>query len=246
MSRFIPSSRVSETTRARLADWQGRTLAALRIAFGLLWAISAWLTVQAASISALQHSLTLATRNSTLLASPWLSFWFHIAVANPTGFTQGIALLEGCVALGLLGGVLTNLTCGMGIALAILGWSTRGQALIAPVGLSALAGDPGIALICILACVGLSLSGAGQCVGLDSRLSAHLESLTFLASGRSQPASVRASEQPTVWLNRERGRDHSAHYPALSATGRTNRVYPIRPSRQTIEREQVTSARKRA
>jgi hypothetical protein len=199
---------------------------ALRVAFGILWAVSAWFTCQPPAISALQLSLARAARNSSLLASPWLSFWLHIAIPNPAGFALGIALLEGCIALGLLSGMLTLLICGMGIALSILSWSTGALGLIAPAGMSSLAGDPGIALVCILACIGLALFQ-------------HPQTSRYPQTEREE---VRTASPAVA----QRATGYQGH---LNKTGefsqRISKTNIIRSRRQSDERERVLSSPKR-
>jgi thiosulfate dehydrogenase [quinone] large subunit len=251
VSRSIPPTPVSRAERTRLAYWRRRTLVALRVLFALFWAVSAWFTSQSGTVAVLERSLIHVAQDRSLTGQPWLSFWLHLVTVNPVAFASGIAFLEGSVALGLFCGVLTNLTCGLGIALSLLSWSTRSLALIAPVGLNLLAGDPGIFLIAILACIGLSLSGAGQFSGLDRQLSTRLGYWSFLASSGSQtPAHIPA--QSVAWEMTGLDREHPVEYPVfpvgrrIDGISRSKSEHRTSRRQQSIVREQVLSSRKRA
>ena len=91
-----------------------------------------------------------------------------------------MAIGETAIAVGLIFGVLMNLTSVVGILLAVVIWTTaegfggRYQAGSA---------DIGSAIIYALVFVGLILSQSGLYLGLDRRLTPALGRLGFLASG---------------------------------------------------------------
>jgi hypothetical protein len=87
----------------------------------------------------------------------------------------------GLVACGLLFGLLTNLTCGIGSLLALFFWSTQLVSLM-PTGVQA--SDTGILLVFLLVFLGFIISHAGQMFGADRILMNSVGYWAFLASGR--------------------------------------------------------------
>jgi hypothetical protein len=113
--------------------------------------------------------------------SQWSDFWQHVATRHPVGFIFICTVGMGLVACGLLFGLLTNLTCGMGSLLALCFWSTQLVSLM-PIGVQA--SDIGMLLVFLLVFLGFIISHAGQMFGADRILTNSMGYWACLASGR--------------------------------------------------------------
>ena len=127
-----------------------------RIAFGSIWAWNAWLlsqcfTTQAAS--AYVRLMMSASQQSGQHISPWGDFWQHAAIWHPVGFILICVIGTGLVACGLLSGLLSKLTCGVGSVCALFFWSTQLVRLVPGIQ----AGDTGVMLVFLLAFLGFAL-----------------------------------------------------------------------------------------
>lgn len=109
----------SVTSRAR-----SRAMAALRIVFGLVWAVDAWFKWQPAFVRGFSGYLTDARAGQPQLIKDWIGLWIKVVNLNPHLFARLIALGETGVALGLIFGVFSKSTYLVGGALAAIIWST--------------------------------------------------------------------------------------------------------------------------
>ncbi len=168
---------------AQLVARRNKSIAAVRIAFGVLWACDAWLKWQPAFINDFARFSTQSINGQPPVMSAWFTFWSHVVNLNAHGFAHGVAIGETCIALCLIFGVFTNLACGAGILLTLLGWATLD-------GLGGLFGrgsiDIGLIIVYVLVFLGLILSNAGQTLGVDRSLATKLGRWTFLATGPIQ------------------------------------------------------------
>ena len=151
----------------------------LRIVFGVVWAIDAWFKWQPDFRANFTSYLSGAQADQPLLVHHWIGFWINTVNVDPSAFSYLVAIGETAVAVGLILGLLSNLTYLVGTALAFVIWSTA-EGFGGPY--QAGSTDIGAAVIYILVFAGLFLSSAGRHLGLDRRLGLRLGRLSFLAS----------------------------------------------------------------
>lgn len=157
---------------SRLASWRLGGIAALRIAFGCVWAIDAWFKWQPGFADNFSGYLTKALDGQTPAVASWIHVWIHVVSVNPRFFAFLIALGETGIALGLLLGALSNLSCLVGILLLLSIWSTaHGFGGLYVPGST----DIGVSIIYVLVFIGLYLSNAGLTFGVDRLLASASE-----------------------------------------------------------------------
>lgn len=174
------SSTTSPVGRSTLARWRLQGIGALRIVFGLVWAVDAYFKWQPDFVSKFMDYLADASQGQAPIVQGWINFWMNIVHVNPQVFAYLVAIGETAVAIGLIFGLLSNLTNVVGILLSLVIWSTAegfGGPYVAG------STDIGAAIIYVLVFVALFLSSAGLYLGLDRRLTPALGRWGFLASG---------------------------------------------------------------
>ena len=191
--RQLPSSlstgsargEVQERTRGQVGEdfsflisWRQPAIAALRIAFGCVWAVDAWLTWQPAFQDNLTDYLTKALYAQQQASIAWLNSALHVINLNPRLLAFTITAGETGIAIGLLLGALSNLTCLGGILLSLCLWSLASSS-----GYSYTLGasDSGISIVYVLVFVGLLLANAGSVFGVDRYLAGTLGHWRFLS-----------------------------------------------------------------
>lgn len=163
------------------AVWRLNAIGILRIVFGLVWAVDAYFKWQPDFVNNFTDYLTKAGDGQAPIVQGWINFWINVVQVNPQIFAYVVAIAETLVALGLIFGVLSNLTYLGGALLALVIWSTAegfGGPYVAG------STDIGAAVIYILVFVGLFVSFAGLYVGLDKYLTPRLGRWGILASGQ--------------------------------------------------------------
>ena len=172
---------------AALAPWRLTGLGILRIVFGLVWALDAWFKWQPDFIGNFSDYLTGAAKDQPAAVKSWIDLWINVVNVDPHVFAHAVAIGETLVALGLIFGVLSNLTNLGGILLSVVIWSTaEGFGGLYTAGST----DIGAAIIYALVFVGLFLSSAGLYLGFDRRVTSALGRWGFLASGPLEPQSI--------------------------------------------------------
>lgn len=154
----------------------------LRIVFGLVWAIDAWFKWQPDFIHNFVSYLTGSLDGQPAAVQAWINFWINVVKVDPHFFAYLVAIGETAVAIGLIFGLLSNLTDIVGILLAVVIWATA-EGFGGPY--RAGSSDIGAAIIYVLVLVGLFLANAGLYYGVDRWLSPKLGRLSLLASGRT-------------------------------------------------------------
>lgn len=185
MSRqtISPSSGSAITTgNTSVSVWRARAIAFLRIAFGLIWGIDAWLKWQPKFISSFADQITSAQKDQPAAIQSWLSFWGHTVSSNPHAFAYLTASIESALALFLVLGLLTNLTCVVGFLWSLAIWAVpEGFGGPYQPGDST---DVGTAILYALMFAVLFAIAAGRYYGMDQWLTQRLGRLGILASGR--------------------------------------------------------------
>src|SRR5258706_11343108 len=181
MERVNAFSPPEEDTR--VSSWRIKTIAALRIAFGLVWAIAAWLKWQPAFIDSFMDKVSGAKDGQAPAVQSWLSFWTNMVSMNPRFFACLEASMETALAVLLIFGILTNLTCVVSFLLSLGIWSV-GEGFGGPYKLGE-STDVGTALVYALLSGVLLAIAAGRFYSVDQWLTRRLGRFGFLAAGVS-------------------------------------------------------------
>lgn len=161
--------------------WQAKAIASLRVAFGVAWAVAAWLKWQPAFQNSFVTQITGAQDGQPPIIQAWIAWWGNLIQMNPLFFARMEASLETALALLLILGLFNNLTCVAGSLLSLGIWSVA-EGFGGPYkpGEST---DIGTAFPYIILFVLLFVVSAGQFYGLDRWLTPRLGALNWLASG---------------------------------------------------------------
>jgi thiosulfate dehydrogenase (quinone) large subunit len=151
----------------QLVSWRFGGIAIVRIAFGCVWAIDAWFKWQLDFADNFTSYLTKASDGQPPAIALWINLWIHVVSVNPHLFAFLVAMGETGIALGLLLGALSKLTCLTGILLSLSIWSTA-HGFGGPYGPGST--DIGISIIYMLVFMGLFLGNAGLTFGVDRYL----------------------------------------------------------------------------
>ena len=168
------------TQTTTLAPWRAKGIGILRIVFGIVWAIDAWFKWQPDFINNFSSFLTGPLDGQPAWIQSWINFWINVIKVDPHVFAHLVAIGETAVAIGLLFGLLSNLTNIVGILLSIVIWTTA-EGFGGPY--TAGSTDIGAAIIYVLVFVGLFLAVSGLYYGVDRYLDPILGRWSFLASG---------------------------------------------------------------
>jgi thiosulfate dehydrogenase (quinone) large subunit len=153
----------------------------LRVAFGLVWVFNAWLKWQPKFIASFPEKVSEAKEGQAPAVQSWIAFWTHLVSANLHLFAYLLATTETAIAVFLLFGLLTNLTCVVGILLSLAIWSV-GEGFGGPYKFGD-STDVGTALPYALLFGVLLAIAAGRYYSVDQWLTPRLGRLGFLASG---------------------------------------------------------------
>ena len=184
LRQTVPSeieSAITTTETTRVSLWRARAIAFLRIAFGLIWAIDAWFKWQPGFISSFTDQIAKAKQDQPQGVQSWLSFWAHLVGSNPHFFAYLTAAMETALAVFLILGLLTQLTCLVGIV-----WSLAIWAIPEGFGGPYKPGDStdvGTALLYALMFAVLFAIAAGRYYSIDQWLTPRLSRFGFLAAG---------------------------------------------------------------
>lgn len=183
-SATLPSQPTVFSTHASSSptprSWRPKAIGALRIVFGLVWAVAAWLKWQPDFQNHFLDQVSAAKDGQPALVQGWIAFWTHLVSTNPLLFARAEASLETALAVCLVLGVFSNLTFVVGFLLSLGIWSTAegfggpykpGQSTDIGTAL------PYAILFAILFCI-----SAGYSYGLDRWLAPRLGRLSFLAT----------------------------------------------------------------
>ena len=97
---------------------------AIRAAFGIIWAVNAFLAWRPAFGAHYTGYLQNASQGQPAWLAPWFAFWLAVVMPNAPVFVSLTRLIELLIALGLLLGLLRKWTYVVGGAFSLLVWST--------------------------------------------------------------------------------------------------------------------------
>src|SRR5436853_2749519 len=172
-----PLSSRSPVTRS--SRWE--RIGILRIFFGLVWGMDAWLKWQPAFQNTFVEQVSAAKDGQPALVQQWISFWTELVSVNPLLFARLEASTETALAIFLVFGVFSNLTSIVGILLSLGIWSVP-EGFGGPY-VPGHSTDVGTALPYAILFALLLIASAGRYYGLDSWLTPRLGRLGFLAAG---------------------------------------------------------------
>ena len=166
--------------RPAAKNWRPKVIGALRVAFGLVWAVAAWLKWQPDFQNHFLDQVSAAKDGQLSLAAGWISFWIHLVSTDPLLFARVEASTETTLAVCLILGVFSNLTYIIGFFLSLTIWSTAegfGGPYVPGHSTDIGTALPYAILFAILFCI-----SAGYYYGLDQWLAPRLGRLSFLAT----------------------------------------------------------------
>jgi uncharacterized membrane protein YphA (DoxX/SURF4 family) len=186
----------ARATRAQGADPHVRRLhraAAVRIGFGLVWAVDAtfkWLPgfIHGQTI---RDELGQGASIHTPVIHQWLQMWHAIGGASPGAFAVATAITETAIALGLVFGVFSNAVF-VGSALYSLGIWSSAEAFGLPWSTPGIT-DVGPSAAYIFASLALLHAHAGATWSVDTWLRARLGRLAWLSGPAAGAGSSVAS-----------------------------------------------------
>lgn len=211
----------------RQVAWRLKGIGILRIAFGIVWAIDAWLKWRPGSdfFRNFTGHVEMASDGQPPLIQVWIHGWMQVIhYLNPYFCARLIGITEVALAVGLIFGMLSNLTYAVGILLSLMIWTTA-EGFGGPYNSSNV--DIGAAIIYVLVFTGLFLSSAGLYIGVDRYLAPGLGRWGFLASSPIKADESNAEDVLAKAKNRAlpvNGKtQRNAKNIALSANGRSRR-----------------------
>ena len=164
--------------------WRARTLACLRVAFGGIWAVAAWLKWQPAFQHSFVEQINKAKDGQAPAIQAWISWWSALISLNPLLFARIEASTETALALLLILGLFSNLSYVVGTLLALGIWAVP-EGFGGPY-VPGQTTDIGTTLPYALLFGVLFVTSAGQYYALDQWLAPHLGPLSFFASRSSR------------------------------------------------------------
>lgn len=120
-SRVAAAGKSADTP---VADRSSRRLAALRIAFGVVWAIDATFKWLPAFSDGFVRYISSGEPGQPAAVKAWLRWWVSLLATDPRLFAHLVAVCETCLAIGLVFGLFSNAVCVVGALLSAGIWST--------------------------------------------------------------------------------------------------------------------------
>src|SRR5438270_134515 len=85
-----------------IKTWRAKGIAALRIIFGLIWAINAWFKWNPTFQSKIADTVTGSQDGQPGPIQAWITFWGHLVSADPVLFARILATTETALAVLLI------------------------------------------------------------------------------------------------------------------------------------------------
>jgi thiosulfate dehydrogenase [quinone] large subunit len=95
----------------------------LRVAFGAIWGLDAYLKWQPAFLNNFLAQVAAGATNQPHWLAPWFTFWRHIVQVAPNLMGYLVAATETTLAVALVSGVLPRLVLTAGLAYSLAIWS---------------------------------------------------------------------------------------------------------------------------
>jgi uncharacterized membrane protein YphA (DoxX/SURF4 family) len=99
-------------------------IAIIRIVFGLIWGVDAWLKWQPDFASGFKETVAEGAKHQPAFLKPWFDFWIHLTAISPTVLASLTALLETLIAISLLVGLARRPVYIVGLIFSVLIWAT--------------------------------------------------------------------------------------------------------------------------
>lgn len=99
-------------------------VALIRLVFGLLWAVDAWLKWQPDFIPGFKDLIAESAKHQPAFLKPWFDFWIHLAALNPPVLAYGTVVIETLIAVSLLTGLARRPMYIVGLVFSLLIWAT--------------------------------------------------------------------------------------------------------------------------
>ncbi len=80
-------------------------VALIRIVFGLIWTVDAWLKWQPDFAAGFKDSIVQGAKHQAAFLKPWFDFRIHVATLNPAVLASLTTILETLIAISLLLGL---------------------------------------------------------------------------------------------------------------------------------------------
>jgi uncharacterized membrane protein YphA (DoxX/SURF4 family) len=161
--------------------WRQRSIALLRVIFGLIWAVAAWLKWAPSFQNGFVSQVSGAGSGQPGIVQRWITLWANIISTNPLLFARFEGVLETVIAVFLIFGFFSNFTYCLGILLSLGIWSiAEGFGGPYVFGQST---DIGTALPYAVLFAVLLVISAGRYYSVDQWLTPRLGRFGFLAAG---------------------------------------------------------------
>ena len=99
-------------------------VALIRLIFGLIWAVDAWLKWQPDFIPGFKDVLVAGAKDQPAFLKPWFDFWIQVASSNPPVLAYLTVLTETLIAISLLAGLARRPMYIVGVVFSLLVWAT--------------------------------------------------------------------------------------------------------------------------
>jgi thiosulfate dehydrogenase [quinone] large subunit len=115
--------KIPKNNTARSMPFISKRIAALRILFGIIWAVDAAFKFEPAFYRGILETVKGADAGEPNWLNPWFHSWYRIIGSNPHLFAIIIIIVEVLTALSLLFGIARRLNYILGALLSFLIWS---------------------------------------------------------------------------------------------------------------------------
>jgi thiosulfate dehydrogenase [quinone] large subunit len=115
--------KATENYSAQFKVYVSRRIAAVRILFGLIWAVDAAFKFEPAFYNGILQTVKAADSGEPSWLNHWFNAWYRIIGSNPHLFAIIIIIVEVLTALSLLLGIARRLNYVLGAILSFLIWS---------------------------------------------------------------------------------------------------------------------------
>lgn len=185
-SRFSQAAQADEQSTVQIATPTARykVIGAVRVLFGIAWAVAAMLKWEPAFIKSFADTVSGALDGQPPAIHAWIALWSGLVQTNPPLFAYLAALTESLLAICFILGLFTNTACVVGMLWAFTIWSVP-EGFGGPF-VPGKSTDIGTGFPYMLLSALLLVLQAGLYFGLDRALTARLGRYGFLASGSVQ------------------------------------------------------------